>query len=192
MEIVRRKKALELGLKTYYTGMPCKYGHTGLRNTRDGKCKICASVEKKGEAESKQLSLEILRVREETYIHNNQLKLKEYDSMFDRAKYNRDKYRAQNIKKFLDSANKKHNYFYDYSKVQYVNMHTPVIIICPHHGEFVETPTAHKRGTRCERCVIEEMRDTVKNGAVEKQEYMPSWENLQLAKLHPTKGVYVE
>ena len=32
---------------------------------------------------------------------------------------------------------------YDYSKVEYVNNHTDVCIICPKHGEFWQTPTSH-------------------------------------------------
>lgn len=32
---------------------------------------------------------------------------------------------------------------YDYSKVNYINCNTPVVIICPKHGEFALTPHAH-------------------------------------------------
>ena len=33
--------------------------------------------------------------------------------------------------KFIEKANKKHCNKYDYSKVNYINSHTEVIIICP-------------------------------------------------------------
>lgn len=51
--------------------------------------------------------------------------------------------------KFIENARKVHGEKYDYSKVNYVNAHTPVCIICPKHGEFYMTPNTHtskKRG----------------------------------------------
>jgi hypothetical protein len=41
---------------------------------------------------------------------------------------------------------------YDYSKVEYVNTKTKVIIICPIHGEFKQIPKSHKKGRGCQRC----------------------------------------
>jgi len=41
---------------------------------------------------------------------------------------------------------------YDYSKVEYVNSYDNVIIICPEHGEFEQTPTNHRRGAGCREC----------------------------------------
>jgi len=41
---------------------------------------------------------------------------------------------------------------FDYSKVDYVNMSTKVIIICSIHGEFQQTPKSHKNGSGCARC----------------------------------------
>jgi hypothetical protein len=38
---------------------------------------------------------------------------------------------------------------YDYSKVKYVNIYSKVIIICPIHGEFKQTPDIHLRGGGC-------------------------------------------
>lgn len=39
-ELVSRKTALELGLKFYFTGKPCKHGHIAERWT-DGHCVVC-------------------------------------------------------------------------------------------------------------------------------------------------------
>lgn len=47
---------------------------------------------------------------------------------------------------------KRHNNKYDYSKVNYVNMNTPIIIICPIHGEFQQKPKDHIRYAGCPRC----------------------------------------
>jgi hypothetical protein len=44
---------------------------------------------------------------------------------------------------------------YDYSKVDYYNRSTPVIITCPSHGEFTQTPMSHKRTIGCPRCAYE-------------------------------------
>jgi len=48
--------------------------------------------------------------------------------------------------KFIERARQIHEDKYDYSKVEYINMHTKVIIICPEHGEFLQSPTKHIRG----------------------------------------------
>jgi hypothetical protein len=41
---------------------------------------------------------------------------------------------------------------YDYSKVEYVNTHTNVIIICKHHGDFKQSPKHHLQGSGCYLC----------------------------------------
>jgi len=51
------------------------------------------------------------------------------------------------ISKFID----KHGNKYDYSYVDYNNMKTKIKIICPIHGEFLQTPTEHIKGG-CKRC----------------------------------------
>ena len=53
---------------------------------------------------------------------------------------------------FILLANKKHNNFYDYSKVDYVNSRTKVCIICSIHGEFWQTPSMHLSGQGCPTC----------------------------------------
>lgn len=41
---------------------------------------------------------------------------------------------------------------YDYSKVVYNGDNVKVIITCPEHGDFEQTPSNHKRGQRCPKC----------------------------------------
>ncbi len=53
---------------------------------------------------------------------------------------------------FITRANNKHNYYYDYSKIVYVNMYLKVIIICPIHGEFEQVPHDHIKGAGCQKC----------------------------------------
>lgn len=47
---------------------------------------------------------------------------------------------------FIKKARIVHGDRYDYSKVEYINMKTKVIIICPVHGIFEQTPDKHIHG----------------------------------------------
>lgn len=58
---------------------------------------------------------------------------------------------------FIEKANNIHNNKYDYSKVNYVNTHTEVCIICPIHGEFFVEPASHLSGVQCKECAKIEM-----------------------------------
>ena len=54
--------------------------------------------------------------------------------------------------RFITKAKEKHGDKYDYSKVEYVDAHTKVCIICPIHGEFWQTPNSHLNGCGCPKC----------------------------------------
>jgi hypothetical protein len=60
--------------------------------------------------------------------------------------------RTSKIDNFIQQANEVHKNKYDYSKVCYVNNNTPVIIICPIHGEFNQQPSNHLMGWECKKC----------------------------------------
>lgn len=54
---------------------------------------------------------------------------------------------------FITQSNIVHNNKYDYNNIDYVNMNTHVIIICPEHGDFSQLPVKHltaKQG--CNQC----------------------------------------
>lgn len=53
---------------------------------------------------------------------------------------------------FARRAREVHGYKYDYYKVKYINMMTPVIIVCPEHGDFEQIPNAHLQGQGCPKC----------------------------------------
>lgn len=53
---------------------------------------------------------------------------------------------------FVNRARKVHGNKYDYSKVKYVNSTTKVVITCPIHGDFEQTPANHMRGQGCLCC----------------------------------------
>jgi len=52
---------------------------------------------------------------------------------------------------------------YDYTKVNYINVQTKVIIICKIHGEFTCSPNNHLRGKGCPECGKEKSRLAVLN-----------------------------
>lgn len=60
--------------------------------------------------------------------------------------------KKSSTKKFIQKASLVHHNKYDYSKVEYVNNSTPVVIICPEHGEFKQTPNNHLNGQSCPVC----------------------------------------
>ncbi len=57
-----------------------------------------------------------------------------------------------NKDEFAARANGVHNEYYNYSEVVYVNKDTNVIIMCPVHGRFQQTPHNHLQGKGCRFC----------------------------------------
>lgn len=58
---------------------------------------------------------------------------------------------------FINKSACIHNNKFDYSKVEYINNHTKVCIICPVHGEFWQSPNVHLNGHGCPKCNIERL-----------------------------------
>ena len=61
---------------------------------------------------------------------------------------------------FIEKAKEVHGNKYDYSKVEYKNSQTKIIIICPIHGEFLQQPYSHLNGNGCPLCVSLKKRTT--------------------------------
>jgi len=53
---------------------------------------------------------------------------------------------------FTTNAKKIHGDFYDYSNVDYKRADSKVKIICPIHGEFLQTPNKHLNNRGCGKC----------------------------------------
>lgn len=53
---------------------------------------------------------------------------------------------------FIEKARKVHGDKYDYSRVNYVNNHTPICITCKEHGDFWQIPYSHLAGNGCPKC----------------------------------------
>ena len=62
---------------------------------------------------------------------------------------------------FIRRANHIHGEKYNYSRVEYKNSTTKVIIICPQHGSFLQTPGNHLSGRKCKECSLESLKSNV-------------------------------
>lgn len=60
--------------------------------------------------------------------------------------------KAKTTEQFIEESKRVYGDKYDYSKTVYVSNKTKVIIICPIHGEFIQTPTGHLYGYGCPKC----------------------------------------
>lgn len=59
---------------------------------------------------------------------------------------------TKSLDEFISEANIIHNNYYDYSEVNYINLTSPVTIICPEHGRFRQAPRDHLQGCSCPKC----------------------------------------
>lgn len=62
------------------------------------------------------------------------------------------KKKALSKEEFIEKSKKVHGDKYDYSLVEYVKNRVRVKIICPIHGVFEQEPSAHMRGSGCNKC----------------------------------------
>lgn len=60
--------------------------------------------------------------------------------------------KKSNTFEFIEKAKKIHGEKYDYSKFFYINNYTKSNIICPKHGEFLQTATKHLSKRGCPKC----------------------------------------
>lgn len=68
--------------------------------------------------------------------------------------------KSSNTDSFIKKAIKKHNKFYDYSKTDYKRALEKVVITCPLHNDFLQTPNSHLSGNGCPECANESLRHT--------------------------------
>ena len=59
---------------------------------------------------------------------------------------------TKTTEQFIGEANEIHNDKYNYSKVLYKKTHEKVIITCPIHGDFEQSPANHLRKHGCDKC----------------------------------------
>lgn len=66
-------------------------------------------------------------------------------------------------KEFIKKSKELHGNKYDYSKVEYIDYCTPVKIICPEHGEFLQKPSIHLFGCGCPICNSSHLENEIRN-----------------------------
>ena len=54
----------------------------------------------------------------------------------------------------IEQFKKIHSDCYDYTKTNYKNAYTEVVITCREHGDFYQTPKSHKKGSGCPECAV--------------------------------------
>ena len=57
-----------------------------------------------------------------------------------------------NTQEFIKKAILKHGNKYSYEKTVYDGKDKPVVITCPKHGDFIQTPHEHLSGCGCQKC----------------------------------------
>lgn len=68
------------------------------------------------------------------------------------AKDNFNKDKALTLQEFINRSSIIHNNKYKYDKVIYRNEDALIIITCPEHGDFYQTPRVHLRKCGCKKC----------------------------------------
>lgn len=71
----------------------------------------------------------------------------------------RNEWRRKNTEQFIVAARDVHGDFYGYDNVEYVNIDSLVLISCPEHGNFEQTPYNHLKGQGCKKCGWDRMAD---------------------------------
>lgn len=59
---------------------------------------------------------------------------------------------TKTTKQFIEESRLIHQNIYDYKKSNYKSIYSPLIIICPKHGEFKQKPHTHLKGSGCPFC----------------------------------------
>lgn len=72
-----------------------------------------------------------------------------------------------NTIQFIEKARKIHGDKYDYSKVEYINNSTKIIITCKEHGLFEQQPNNHLMGKKCKKCSIENIKIKLRSNTKE-------------------------
>ena len=72
-------------------------------------------------------------------------------------KGNKDLYLDNKTAWFIEEAKKIHGDKYLYDKVKYIRSNQNVIITCPKHGDFLQTPNTHLNGSGCELCAKDKL-----------------------------------
>ncbi len=71
--------------------------------------------------------------------------------------------RLSTTEEFLERVKIIHGDKYDYSQTKYVKADEKLIIICPEHGMFKQSPHQHLKGCGCQKCGSIKLAESLKN-----------------------------
>lgn len=60
---------------------------------------------------------------------------------------------------FIKKSSELHNHKYNYSKTNYISAKEKIIITCPIHGDFYQTPNIHLKGAGCKKCANDKVKE---------------------------------
>ena len=89
---------------------------------------------------------------------------------------------------FISKARLIHGDKYDYSLVEYIDRRTKVIIICPIHGAFLQTPDRHLSNNGCPKCSIQ---SRVSKRTFTKEEFIAKAREIHKDKYDYSKVEYI-
>jgi hypothetical protein len=86
---------------------------------------------------------------------------------------------------FIEKAKNIHGDKYVYDNIIYENIFTKITIICPEHGEFIQTPNDHINGHKCYKCVglVRTTNDFIEK-AIKIHNELYSYENVKYENSH--------
>ena len=86
---------------------------------------------------------------------------------------------------WIELASINHSNFYNYEKVKYISSQKNIIIVCPTHGEFEQTPASHLGGAGCRACGVEKC---IASKLYTKDDFLKMFE--ECATIHSNKYIY--
>lgn len=90
-----------------------------------------------------------------------------------------------NTREFIQKALLAHGNEYDYSKVEYINARSKIIIICKKHGEFLQLAKGHLQGNKCKKCTTNTYAERMANREINTVEFIK-----KACKIHKGKYCY--
>ena len=96
------------------------------------------------------------------------------------AKFQRIKNNSRTQEEFIELSKLKHCNFYTYENVKYIKSRSKVIITCPIHGDFEQSPDNHLKGCGCPKCQNSQLENNVRkfllqNNIIFIEYYRPYW-----------------
>lgn len=88
--------------------------------------------------------------------------------------------RTKSLDDFIKCSSKVHANYYNYDFVKYITTHTKVVISCPIHGKFLQSPNKHLKGQGCPKCMYKNQQklfDKLQKDCKQElvYEYSPDW-----------------